>query len=101
MAADPDGKKTYAYYSTHYRVSGTMKDSSTPIGGKLTRNAFKVQKYDDRTNKWGPLPASSKIKFKGWTADAEGTGRLYADAGDFLPSWAERLILSRTMTPFS
>ena len=90
IAADPDGRKTYSYYSTHYRITGTMKPSSTPLGGKLSKSSFKVQKFDGK--KWVSLPASLKISVKGWTADSEGDMKLYADGAEFLPSWTERLV---------
>ena len=77
------------WYKDNYRISGSMKTASVPVKGKITKNAFKVQKKSG--SKWAAVPSSS-IAFKGWNTSADGTGHAFADNAPFIPSWLDRLI---------
>ena len=77
-----------------YRIIGTMKDSVIPIGGKLTKNAFKVEKLNKTTGKWA---AYTGVAFTGWNTEASGkgnpgNGKVYPDQGAFTLSFIERLL---------
>ncbi len=73
-----------------YRIIGSMKQSLTPIGGKLSKNAFKVQVKNAAGN-WVVAPAA-EVSFAGWNTKADGSGTSYSDMSTFSPSWTDRLM---------
>ncbi|MBP5383950.1 MAG: hypothetical protein J6Y57_03135 [Lachnospiraceae bacterium] len=87
------------WYAANYRITGTMKSSETPYGGKVTANAFKVQKYDQNTKKWSNVPAVA-VPFKGW-AIKPGGDVVFTDKGVFKPSWMWRLIYDEDVTLYA
>ena len=78
------------YYKANYRITGAMKNSSTPLYGKLTANAYKVQKLNEK-GRWVEVPAS-EICFSGWNTKPDGSGRDFVNQGVFAPTWLERLL---------
>lgn len=70
-------------FESKYQVVGTMKDSVIPKGGKLAKNAFKVQKKDAR----GRWVTATEVRLAGWNTKPDGTGKHFADQAAFTPSW--------------
>ena len=76
-----------AWYRDNYQLTGTMKEQTIAAGGKLTKNAFKVQKKNGI--RWVNLtPAQCPVQSLQWTTGADGTGAVYSDGGVFTTGWA-------------
>ena len=90
-----DNTKTEEWYKENYRITGSMKDLVIPAKGKLTKNAFAVQKWNSAKKKWVNVP-KSEIEFKGWNTEADGSGYpnggVFADSSVFAPSWLTKLV---------
>lgn len=80
--------------SAVYKITGSMKQSSTPTGAKLTKNTYKVQKYDSAKNKYENASAK-EVVFTGWNTVENPTGDnpgiAFSDQAEFRPSWTQRL----------
>ena len=69
-----------------------MKDSVTTNGGKLTKNAYVLQKKTVVNGKetWKNVPAT-EVTFVGWNHESTAAVAEYTDQGAFTPSLIERL----------
>ncbi|MBR4529470.1 MAG: InlB B-repeat-containing protein [Lachnospiraceae bacterium] len=89
-AVNPDNKDEAdkeEWYRGNYQLTGTMKEQTIAAGGKLTKNAFKVQKKNGI--RWVNLtPAQCPVQSLQWTTGADGTGAVYSDGGVFTTGWA-------------
>ncbi len=84
-------------FESKYQVVGTMKDSVIPKGGKLAKNAFKVQKKDAR----GRWVTATEVTFAGWNTRPDGTGKNFADQAAFTPSWITALLYGENWTLYA
>ncbi len=84
-------------YVSNYQVIGTMKDSVIPKGGKLVKNAFKVQKKDAR----GRWVTATEVTFAGWNTRQDGTGANFADQAAFTPSWISAPLYGENWTLYA
>lgn len=84
-------------YVSNYQVIGTMKDSVIPKGGKLVKNAFKVQKKNAR----GRWVTATEVTFAGWNTRQDGTGANFADQAAFTPSWISALLYGENWTLYA
>ncbi|MBO4902277.1 MAG: hypothetical protein J5518_05735 [Lachnospiraceae bacterium] len=83
----------------NYRITGTMKGTETPYGGKMTANAYKVQKYNESTKKWVNV-TEAEVSFKGWGIKDTGSV-IFSDKAAFTPSWMWRLTFDDSVTLYA
>ncbi|MCR5156669.1 MAG: InlB B-repeat-containing protein [Butyrivibrio sp.] len=86
-----------AWFDANYRINGTMKDSSTARGAKVTKNAFVLQKKS-ATGKW---VSSTDAVFTGWNTKENGSGNAIANQGVFSPTWIADLIFGEKYDLFA
>ena len=86
-----------AWFDANYRINGTMKDSSTARGAKVTKNAFVLQKKS-ATVKW---VSSTDAVFTGWNTKENGSGNAIANQGVFSPTWIANLIFGEKYDLFA
>nr|MCR5502092.1 hypothetical protein [Lachnospiraceae bacterium] len=84
-------------FSSKYQIVGTMKDSVIAKGGKLAKNAFKVQKKD-AAGKW---VTAEEAVFAGWNTKPDGTGETFTDQAAFTPSWLTGLLYGENWTLYA
>ncbi len=76
------------WFNANYRINGTMKDSTTAKGAKITKNAFVLQKKA-ANGKWAN---STDASFDGWNTKSDGSGHAIANQSAFSPSWLDNII---------
>ncbi|MCR5688450.1 MAG: carbohydrate-binding domain-containing protein [Lachnospiraceae bacterium] len=88
-----------AWFDANYRITGSMKASDISYGGKMTANAYKVQKYEEASKKWVNA-SEAEASFKGWAVKETG-GRVLSDKDSFRPSWLWRLTYDDSITLYA